>query len=263
MDCWNLRDGPMELGPGEIHVWHADLDRHQAALPELEQTLAPGELARAAGLRHEADRRRYVFAHGVLRSILARYLDTRPGDARFLRGPHGKPELAGGAVRFNLSHSYDVVLCAVSRAEHVGVDVERLRSGVDQDLLRYLPARARQLLEALPRGVRRLMLFQGWTRLEAYAKARGEGIDSGLATFDLFVGPRNTLLVRTGDDDPERRGRWWVQDLVPRRGYVGAVAAPRARCSLKCWRWTPQETCSHGSVGARVPQPVRAQLLSR
>jgi 4'-phosphopantetheinyl transferase len=65
----------------------------------------------------------------ALRQVLAVYLRERPQRIRFERGEHGKPRLADGGPRleFNLSHSAEVALVAVSGELEVGVDVERVR----------------------------------------------------------------------------------------------------------------------------------------
>ncbi|MDQ6812000.1 MAG: 4-phosphopantetheinyl transferase, partial [Actinomycetota bacterium] len=72
----------------------------------------------ASGDRDEAGR--------ALRDVLAAYLETSPEAIRIVDGAHGKPELAGRELHFNLSHSGDVGLVAVSRERPVGVDVERI-----------------------------------------------------------------------------------------------------------------------------------------
>jgi 4'-phosphopantetheinyl transferase len=216
--------GAPELKSGEIHLWRADLNPEgMNALRALVETLSADELARASRFRLERDRNRYVLARGTLRSILARYLKTTPGEPVFRYGPNGKPELANGVVRFNLSHSDDLVLYAISRAGHVGVDVERVRAGVEKDLATCLSPTALRLLEALPPAARRRALFQGWTRMEAYAKARGEGVESGLQTLEAFL--------------REQPRRWRLHDFSPRRGYVGTLAARRGKCRLGYWKW--------------------------
>jgi 4'-phosphopantetheinyl transferase len=225
---WRVPHGPPELKSGEIHLWRAELNPEaMKALPGLGQTLSPDELARAGRFHLERDRNRYVLARGALRAILARYLKTTPGEPVFRYGPNGKPELTSGVVRFNLSHADDVVLYAISRAGHVGVDVERVRPGVEKDLAARLSPTARRLLEALPPAARRRAFFQGWTRMEAYAKARGEGAESGLETFEVFL-----------RDQPRH---WQLHDFSPRRGYVGALATRRGKCRLEYWKWQGDE----------------------
>jgi 4'-phosphopantetheinyl transferase len=215
------------LKSGDIHLWRADLSvEGTSALPALERTLSAEELAKAGRFGSERDRNRYIFAHGALRTILATYLKTTPGTPVFRYGPNGKPELANGAhdvVRFNMSHSDDLVLCAISHAGHVGVDVERVRPGVEKDLAALLPPTARQVLEAVPPAARQRAFFQGWTRMEAYSKARGEGLDWGLETFEVFL--------------REHPRRWCLHDFSPGRGYVGALATRRGKCRIGYWKW--------------------------
>jgi phosphopantetheinyl transferase len=65
----------------------------------------------------------------ALRAVLAVYLREQPEQIRLERGEHGKPRLAGGAARlqFNLSHSGELALVAVSGELEVGVDVQWMR----------------------------------------------------------------------------------------------------------------------------------------
>lgn len=237
--AWNAPHDALELKSGEIHLWLAHLDRNLNALPALKQTLGPEELAKAGHFRSELDRNRYIFAHGALRTILARYLKTRPGEPVFRYGLQGKPELTSGGVRFNMSHSHNLVLYAISRAPDVGVDVERMRAGIEEDVVRSFSLKALRILEALPQRARRRAFFQGWTRMEAYSKARGEGLTLGLESFEVFLDQSNpVLLPALGDAGQE--WPWWLHDLSPRRGYVAAVAV-RGKCRLTCWKWPAHE----------------------
>lgn len=237
MPTWNAPHGALELKNGEIHLWQADLDRNMCSLLTLMQTLTPEECRKAAGFRLELERNRYILARAALRTILARYLKTAPGELGFCYGPGGKPELASGTLRFNVSHSHGLALYAISRARDVGVDVEQVRPGIEADVARcFFSPRAIQFLEALPPGARRRAFFRGWTRMEAYSKARGEGLGLGLEIFEIFLGPSQRGRLHTPDDPVEDWG-WWLHDLSPRRGYVAALAARGRKCRLKYWKW--------------------------
>jgi 4'-phosphopantetheinyl transferase len=235
---WQVPHDLLELQSGEVHLWRVDLDRNMDGLPALEQTLAREERAKAGQFRFELHRNRYVVAHGALRTILARYLKTTPCKPVFRCGSHGRPELASGAVYFSMSHSHDLALCAISRARHLGVDVEHVRPGVETDLAGCFSPRALRFLEPLPQPARRHAFFQGWTRMEAYSKASGEGLDSGLETFEIFLDLRTPVLHRPLGDAEQR---WWLHDFSPRRGYVGALAAPPGNCSLRYCKWQADE----------------------
>jgi 4'-phosphopantetheinyl transferase len=67
-----------------------------------------------------------------MRTILAAYLNTTPRELAFSYARKGKPELApdfsGARLRFNLAHSRDHALLAVTRGLSVGIDIEFIDS---------------------------------------------------------------------------------------------------------------------------------------
>jgi 4'-phosphopantetheinyl transferase len=242
---WRPPPRSLTLSGAEVHLWRADLGRAAQALPALRRALPPDELANAGRFRRAADRDRHILARGILRAILARYLATTPDQPVFDHGAHGKPELRGRALHFNLSHSDDLVLCAISRAGRVGVDVEHVRPGPElaAEVAAWLcPPPSRRALGRLHPAARSRAFLRGWTRLEAHAKARGEGLDAALRSFESFLEPvaagprrRPTAVGTEGD------GCWWLHDLTPRRGYVAALAVPHAQCRMQFWRWRVSE----------------------
>jgi 4'-phosphopantetheinyl transferase len=102
-----------------VDIWQWRLDHGAIEL------LSADERARAGQFMFDRDRRRYIAARARLRIILARYVGQAPAALQFHYGPHGKPALDG--ISFNLSHSADLALLAVSRGTVVGVDIERVR----------------------------------------------------------------------------------------------------------------------------------------
>ena len=103
-----------------VDVWIVPLDAEGNWLPP-----TPAETGNAARLVSGPLRRRYLRSHAALRAILGAYTST-PLD--FAMAEHGKPYLlACPDLRFNLSHSHDMALVAVTRGIEIGVDVERFR----------------------------------------------------------------------------------------------------------------------------------------
>jgi 4'-phosphopantetheinyl transferase len=172
--------GRLDLPPGEVHVWHVDLDA-VGGLAALAERLAHDERERAARFRAERDAARFVAGRATLRSLLGRYLGADPWELAFRYGRAGKPSLVGheeAGLCFNVAHSGPLALFAVSAGADVGVDVERLRPVAELERLatRYLsPADAACLAAAAPDD--RLAVFlEGWARKEALVKALGEGM---------------------------------------------------------------------------------------
>ena len=131
----------------------------------------------------------------ALRDVLAAYLEVSPEAVRLMTGKHGKPELAGGELHFNLSHSGGVGLVAVSRERPVGVDVERIEARRDVLALaeRALGAEGAAAVHAAPDADRSAVFHRAWARREAVAKCAGTGLstpppDAARQVIDLEVG---------------------------------------------------------------------------
>jgi len=208
------------------------------------QTLAPHELAKASQLRVERDRGGYLLAHAAVRSIVARYVGTTPGELVFRYGPRGKPELAHGATHFNMSRSHDLAIVAIGRSGAIGVDIERVRDGVDDEITRCFAARAHALLRGLPKAARQEAFFRAWTRMEACAKARGAGLEENLDVLERFLDPPNDCVFQPAHDASRIEGAWWLHDFTPQRGYAGALAVSQADCRLRYREWRADDIAS-------------------
>src|SRR5690349_17506502 len=104
------------LSAGEVHLWRADLAVEEHSLTQLASYLDQDERARAARFHFERDRRRSMAGRGLLRQILASYLDLAPIGVEFGYTANGKPYLlAHSELRFNVSHSADMLVVAVAR----------------------------------------------------------------------------------------------------------------------------------------------------
>ena len=79
-------------------------------------------------------------------SVSVQYLDGEPSELAFAQGSFGKPYLLGHEwLKFNLSHSHDLSLIAVSHDRRVGVDVELVRKDFDlQEIAHYVLTRREQ-----------------------------------------------------------------------------------------------------------------------
>jgi 4'-phosphopantetheinyl transferase len=172
---------PLIIAPGEVHVWRAVLDGWPPSrITELAQTLSTDEQARAARLVRPDDRSRFTVARAILRDILSRYVGVLPGELVFSQAKQGKPHLIQPSVplQFNVSHSAERLLIAISDGPAVGVDIERLRALPDLMELaaRFFSVREHSALLSLEGWERIGAFFNAWTRKEAVMKARGDGL---------------------------------------------------------------------------------------
>jgi 4'-phosphopantetheinyl transferase len=73
----------LTLARHEVHVWRTSLELGDEHVQRLQQTLAADEIARARRFHFEKDRRHFMVARGVLRTILSRYLGIEPRQVEF------------------------------------------------------------------------------------------------------------------------------------------------------------------------------------
>jgi 4'-phosphopantetheinyl transferase len=212
-----------------------ELDQPKWLMPRLCETLDGQERARAAAFAFSADCAHYTAAHGLVRHLLAGYLGIRPAEVIYGYGRHGKPHLvmagAPAALRFNLSHSAHLCLCAVALGREVGVDIERIR--VDRDHRgiadRYLSPTERAAIRALPAEQLVRAFYEYWTRKEAHLKATGDGLRVPLDSFDVPVipdapsGPAGSAAGRHGP-------RLMALPAVP--GFAAALAVSGGGCGV-------------------------------
>ncbi len=250
--CDNTISQTLRLNDDEVHVWYATLDQEAPHVEAFRQTLSPGELARADRFRFEEDRHRFIVARGLLRLILSRYLDVEPAQLRFCYGRYGKPALANGlgegTLSFNLAHAEGLAVCAVARSRQIGVDVERMRTdfAYQEVVERFFSWREQGVLRALPQRARCVAFFAGWTRKEAYLKARGEGLSLPLREVEVTLAPGEPpALLSVGGDVQEAR-RWVLHELKPRPGYAAAVAVEGRDWQLEVKEWA--ELAGLGSI---------------
>ncbi len=226
----------------EVQLWQVELGGQAADSADLLALLSGDERARAARFHFRRDRDRFVAARGLLRRILADYLDLVPNAIRFAYGPYGKPALAGdlalSGLRFNLSHADDIALCAVTRDREVGVDIERLRTDLDAAALakQFFSHWEIAALRALPPALQDAAFFACWTRKEAYIKARGEGLSLPLDHFDVTVAPEEPPRLHV-EGAPEEAARWSLHRLAAPPGYAAALAVQGHDVQISSRRW--------------------------
>jgi 4'-phosphopantetheinyl transferase len=212
---------------GRVDVWRIGLARPAEEVNALNQLLDPAERRRASMFRAERDRRRFVVARATLRMVLADYAGVAPDGVKLIVRPGGKPILAGddvsGAMHFNLSHSGDVALCAVTDRE-VGVDVEQVKQHDDMERVaqHFFSEVEARTLGALSGMDRTHFFFRTWVRKEAYLKASGEGL--GRDTTRFTVHDRGAGVTLHTSDGCKADDSYNVYDLPDTGDHFAAVA---------------------------------------
>jgi 4'-phosphopantetheinyl transferase len=194
--------------------------------------LADDERVKAESFRFEIDRSRYLAGRGILRSLLACYVDVEPESLRFSYGPFGKPFLAGGSLafpmHFNVAHAGGRAVFAFSRDQEIGIDLEYAQPDFDFERVAnasFPPAELAEL-HSYAAAQRLPEFFRIWTRLEAFAKASGRGLS----------------LLENGATG---LSSWNIAHFYPEPGYVAAIATKCSALKLKHYKYHIRESPFH------------------
>ena len=246
---WVVVPRPPGLQANAVHVWSFPLRLPAESLEPWLTMLSPVEHQRAAAFAFDALRESYLAAHVTMRFLLSCYLACDPASVAYRIGEHGKPALVGADLHFNLSHTDDEGLLAVTRLAEVGVDIERIDRELDVGAIarRFFSARESADLAGRPAAERRSVFFDLWTCKEAWLKARGLPLSNArLIGTEFDCGTARLMRV-----DGDAASGWFVQSLRPSGNHAGAVALERTPTAVARFRFDPRAALREPSGGTR------------
>jgi len=182
------------LASNEIHLWMtkpAELLGDDELLATYSTLLTSTELAKQQRYKFAKDRYDALITRAFIRDLLSYYADVAPQDWQFEKGTKDKPEVVNCPfpLRFNISHTKNLIICAVTLADDIGCDVEN--TGRSNDVLaiaeRYFSPKETTELFALPEAQQRNRFFDFWTLKESYIKAWGLGLAIPLTDFSFKI----------------------------------------------------------------------------
>ena len=237
----------LRLVQDEVHVWYVGVDEVGNPCPaDDEKILSLDEQSRGARFVFEKDRRLFLAAHVLVRSVLSKYAAVAPSEWRFESEPGGKPRISGPAgvpaLRFNLSHTHGLAAVAVTLDDEIGVDVERITSPVDMDLARncFSPGEI-AWLDSTPAAEQPNRFFEIWTLKEAYLKARGTGLSLPLREFAVRGNGESSATISFSGSIVDDPAAWQFHRsrITPQHQLAVAVRRPAVlpmRFTVREWR---------------------------
>ena len=143
---------------------------------------------RVNNFRFSDDRKRTVVGEMLARQEISDWCSISPESIRFQIGEFGKPYAVDLPVEFNISHSGDIVVCAI-HDKPIGIDIEKIQqvsrgivhSVCNKNEYSYVVGSDEINDTYTPSQLERF--FKVWTYKEAYLKMIGRGIE-GLDKVD-------------------------------------------------------------------------------
>jgi len=234
----------MTLLEKEVHIWKVPLDIDYNCLAEISSILSRDEIERAQKFQFEIHARRFIVCRGRLRIILGHYIGKLPHHLQFGYGRYGKPYLHNDLhdlkLQFNVSHSQDMALFAISHGSRIGVDVEQIRDMPNMlDIARDVLTDKEYRSLSLYSGWKRIeYFFQLWTRKEAYLKAIGFGLTHEMNKINVLIEDNTTYQTALREDEINHTTSWMLYDLTGiSSAYVGAVIVEGSKLLLRHYTW--------------------------
>lgn len=207
-----------------IVVWKIDLSDTQFHRGKWRQVLSSEEIEKANAFHFPKHSRRFIAAHYALRLILSDYSEQEPENLKFATNDFGKPFLVDSDLKFNLSHSNELALVAVTNGGEIGVDVESFDKKIEhaENITQMFSPDEANYFASCGQPSANKEFLRLWTRKEAFVKAKGEGLSIPLHSFSVINGgvieKRFSVKLK---NNAQILWRGW--DLEPEENYIGAL----------------------------------------
>lgn len=179
------------LSDYKIHVYLIQFDLFDTK--KCIQYLSEDELVRAEKLKIEEKKSQFVITRSVLRLLLSSAIDKTYQDIEFFYGEHGKPSIKESLneipIEFNISHSGNYALIAITLSNEVGVDIEKINSDIDHQSLskRFFSEQEYNDLQRIDEDHQCDIFYSIWAKKESFIKATGQGVAFGLERFSVSL----------------------------------------------------------------------------
>ena len=242
-DDWNHSPYSIDLNENEVHIWRASLNQDAKVMANLSALLSQDEYQRAVSYYRPVDRDRFIAGRGILRKIISAYLALSPDELQFTYNEYGKPAVSDNqntrALNFNLSHSAELVLYAVTRERVVGIDIEYIREDFAtlEIAEQFFSKDEVAALKSLPTDQRTTGFFNCWSRKESFIKAKGLGVSYPLDRFTVSVSPNEPPALLNVYGDEYEPTCWQMYELKTGEEYAASLIVENPPVVLRQWQW--------------------------
>jgi len=211
-----------------------------------------GFLSSAEKLRynqyHPKAARLFLISRVLVKTILADKLGISLHEVNIQLHPNGKPFVQGSkTVYFNLTHSADVIVLAVTEEEgEIGVDVERVDREFEWRRVDSVLAPSEiewiQENERIDPSSVYQRFFQIWTLKESYIKCTGEGMSRHLKKLNFHVLPEHIQFLDS-TNDARKTEEYYFESYIYDSNFIFSICLQQIhsleRFNLDCFQLLP------------------------
>jgi len=125
--------------------------------------------------------------------------------------PYHRPYLPESCIDFNLSHSGNYVICALSDTTRLGIDIEQMKPVNMEHFTDFMTPEEIAAINTAPQPV--IAFYKYWTKKESILKANGKGLHIPLNEFSV-----------TDNQATLENQHWHIQEIAVDKEYICHIA---------------------------------------
>lgn len=223
----HIKNKPKFKLKNAAHLWYASFSNNTNNLSYYLELLSADEIKKASKFKFEINQQQFIIARGILRLLSGKYLNIKPNAIDFKYGEYGKPEYGFHSdLKFNISHSGDLIVLGFVKDFDIGVDVEKVKNDFDvlEIASNFFSALEIETLKKVPKAQQVEYFYRCWTRKESFIKAKSLGLSFPLDSFSVCIhSDKKSELLETKWDAAEKH-QWKLFTLSPKPDYLSAIS---------------------------------------
>lgn len=166
------------MSAADLHIVYASVrDIPGEELQAVFERLTEEEQRKCSAYHREIDRQAFLLGRYLIQKMVC----SHPNELKNISySAYGKPFIPGASF-FNLSHSGDYVVLAVSQTSEIGVDIEFMGEVSYGELSKFFTEAEQELISSARDP--RYEFYRIWTAKEALLKCTGKGLGLPLDSF--------------------------------------------------------------------------------
>ena len=232
------------LNENEVHIWNYSLEPDKNLAELYFNNLSEDEKDRVKKIIIKEVKYRSILSKVITKKILSKYLDRKITQINYCYNKFGKPKLSSEInhldLNFNISHSGNLGVIAISKNKQIGIDIEQIVELNDlNDLidLIFTENEIRQigLLDQIDKTK---MFYKIWTAKEAFVKAIGYGLSFPVKNIEFEINRIRGISIKFVKEFPDSLNDWQIYNFSPEESYTSTIAVKMNPIKTKNFIWS-------------------------
>lgn len=210
----------------KVDLFISYADEYLNNINSLKYKLNSEEIYKYQNIKSIYKRNIFLISRVILKSILGYYLNINPDNVVIDYSIYNKPFVKDSNLKFNLSHSGNVIILGFSNEIEIGVDVEKISYFPEiNNVAEYcLNKNELRCLNKLKGDDKIKGFYNCWTKKEAFLKACGCGLQYPLKNIEVSLTPWEKSELKNINSSLVENSEWSLFSFSPDPQYICSAA---------------------------------------